>query len=31
MRASPNWDSFYRLLQRAFPKRSETMLIGFSD
>lgn len=33
MRASPNWDSFYRLLQRAFPKPSDhpRLFIEYAD
>lgn len=33
MRASPNWSSFYRLLQRAYPKHSETpeLLLGYQE
>jgi hypothetical protein len=27
MRASSNWDQFYRMMQRAFPKRSTSMLL----
>ena len=31
MKASANWNGFYRLLQRALPKRNETMLLPFED
>lgn len=31
MRASSNWDQFYRLMQRAYPKRDTTMLLPLPD
>lgn len=31
MKASPNWNRFYRLLQRALPKRGDTMLLPLDD
>jgi hypothetical protein len=31
MKASTSWDQFYRLMQRAFPKKSTTMLLPYSD
>lgn len=31
MRASTNWDQFYRMMQRAFPKQNTTMLLDFGD
>lgn len=31
MRASTNWDQFYRSLQRAFPKRNTTMLLPLQE
>ena len=31
MRASPNWNTFYRLLQRALPKYKQTLPLPFAD
>jgi hypothetical protein len=31
MRASQTWDGFYRMVQRAFPKKGENMLIQFDE
>lgn len=31
MKASTSWDGFYRLLQRALPKKNEQMLLDFED
>ena len=31
MRASSTWDQFYRLLQRAFPKKGQTIPMPFDD
>ena len=31
MRAAPNWDSFRRSLQRAYPKLHETMPLALGD
>jgi hypothetical protein len=31
MRVSTDWEQFYRMVSRAFPKKNETMLLGFSD
>lgn len=31
MKASTSWDQFYRLIQRAFPKKNTNMLLPYSD
>ena len=31
MKAAPNWDGFYRGLQRALPKRNETIPMALED
>jgi hypothetical protein len=31
MRASTTWEQFYRMMQRAFPKKNTTMLLPLSD
>jgi hypothetical protein len=31
MRASSTWDQFYRMMQRAFPKKNTTMLLPIAD
>jgi hypothetical protein len=31
MRASTNWEQFYRMMQRAFPKKNTTMLLPLPD
>lgn len=31
MRASTSWDQFYRMMQRAFPKKNTTMLLPLPD
>jgi hypothetical protein len=31
MRASATWDNFYRMMQRAFPKKNTTMLLPIGD
>lgn len=31
MRASATWENFYNLLQRAFPKKNEQMLLNFDE
>ena len=31
MRASANWDEFYRLIQRAFPIQSDQLLLNFEE
>lgn len=31
MRASSNWEQFYRMMQRAFPKKDTTMLLPMAD
>lgn len=31
MKASPNWPTFYRLIQRALPQFGETLELPFSD
>jgi hypothetical protein len=31
MRASANWDQFYRMMQRAFPKLNSTLFLNFPE
>jgi hypothetical protein len=31
MRASASWDQFYRLMNRAFPRKGETIELAFED
>ena len=31
MRASPTWDQFYRMMQRAFPKLNSTLYLNFPE
>jgi hypothetical protein len=31
MRASSSWDQFYRMIQRAYPKRNSNMLLPYAD